>query len=863
MMRTSFRRGRFASAMLLISGLLFAVSNVRAQSDVTTGLEVFPTIQLGDLGSSSKEPVSFTAQYRRVNASTGELSVTAVLASDHYIYSVTQKPGGPIRTTIKFNDKSGVKLIGEFQPDAPPEITKNSAWPELPIEEHFEQVVWTAKVALPENLSVPFEISINGQICNDVTGNCEPISKTLVATLKSGGPPTTAPRTPAPDAAPIKPVVAQTAFRETNYVVQWTGRIEPATVSPGQRAMLVITATPDNGYHVYPAAVDAKDVSTNFVLREKSGLLIGAPAASSKPITVTIHPAVPPIDYHVGAVTWSLPIVVPAGTSNGAKTIAGAIAYQACEEGRCLLPQALQFTGQLSVATPGSNPPAASFITFATAPFAATMDAAAETNWVDSAATQTVATDAAAPTTGPTAADDHGSSPPIESPATPAPMASKSHGLKPLLKENDAAVLALAGQGDAADAAGLPLWLVLLMAIGGGLILNLMPCVLPVVGLKVMAFAEQAGENRSKVLALNLWYTLGILSVFWALGVTALTLNLSWGEQYTYFNFRLAITLGVFAMALSFLGVWEIPLPGFVGGNSTQKLQRKEGASGAFFKGMFTTILATPCSGPLLGPVFGYLLGQSPTVTMLVFTAIGLGMALPYLLVALYPSLLVYFPKPGAWMDTFKQLLGFMLLGTVVYLFRIFSDEHRIPVFASLIGVWFGCWIIGKVPGWADLDRRIAAWAAGLGTAALIGVLAFHYLTPGPAILQWEPYNEARLQQLQAEGKTVLVDFTARWCPNCIVNTAVAIDTPTTSKLVAELDAVPMLADWTEREGYIKEKLTALGSNSIPLLVIYPGRDPQSPIVLSDLVTQGDVLDALREAGPSVTPNGVARLSQR
>ena len=398
------------------------------------------------------------------------------------------------------------------------------------------------------------------------------------------------------------------------------------------------------------------------------------------------------------------------------------------------------------------------------------------------------------------------------------------------------------------------------MAICGGLILNLMPCVLPVVGLKVMAFAEQAGENRGRVLMLNLWYTLGILVVFWALAILASlpSLSFKWGEQFTYFEFRYGVTLLVFAMALSFLGVWEIPIPGFVGGNTTQKLQRKEGASGAFFKGIFTTILATPCSGPLLGTVFAYTIDQPAYITFGVFTAVGFGMALPYLLIAIYPGLLAYFPKPGAWMDTLKQLLAFLLLGTVVYLFNGFSDQHRVWVFASLVGVWFGCWLIGQVPAWDSLNRRLIAWAGGIASATLICVLGFRLLVPGPPVLNWEPYDEARLQELQGEGRTVLIDFTAKWCINCMVNYNVAINTPATSKLVDELDAIPMLADWTDQNEEIKTKLLELNSNSIPVLAIYPGRNPQAPIVLRDILTQGDVLKALRKAGSSVDPGGVA-----
>jgi thiol:disulfide interchange protein len=150
------------------------------------------------------------------------------------------------------------------------------------------------------------------------------------------------------------------------------------------------------------------------------------------------------------------------------------------------------------------------------------------------------------------------------------------------------------------------------------------------------------------------------------------------------------------------------------------------------------------------------------------------------------------------------------------------------------------------------LNRRLAAWTGGLASAALIGFLAFRYLAPGPPVLAWEPYDETRLKQLQSEGRTVLIDFTAKWCVNCIVNYNVAINTAKTSKLVDELNAVPMLADWTDNNEEIKNKLLELNSNSIPVLAIYPGSDPASPIVLRDLVSQRDVLEALRKAGSSL-----------
>ena len=156
------------------------------------------------------------------------------------------------------------------------------------------------------------------------------------------------------------------------------------------------------------------------------------------------------------------------------------------------------------------------------------------------------------------------------------------------------------------------------------------------------------------------------------------------------------MTAMVFVMALSFLGVWEIPIPGFVGAGRVNQLQTQEGPSGAFFKGVFTTILATPCSGPFLGPVFGYLLKQPPYMAYWIFGAVGLGMASPYLAIGAYPKLVGRLPKPGAWMETVQQLMGFLLLATVVYLFNTLTPRYVVPTLAFLVGLWFACWWVGR-----------------------------------------------------------------------------------------------------------------------------------------------------------------------
>jgi thiol:disulfide interchange protein len=389
-------------------------------------------------------------------------------------------------------------------------------------------------------------------------------------------------------------------------------------------------------------------------------------------------------------------------------------------------------------------------------------------------------------------------------------------------------------------------------AFAGGVILNVMPCVLPVIGLKIIAFVQQAGESRGRVFMLNVWYSAGLISVFMVLAALATTLGLAWGEQFTDNTFKITMTALVFVMALSFLGVWEIPIPGFVGSGRANDLQSKEGPTGAFCKGVFTTILATPCSGPFLAPVFGYVAKQPPYMGYALFGAIGLGMAAPYLLIGAFPALIRFLPKPGAWMDTFKQLMGFLLLATVVYLLNLLRPIYVIPTLTFLVGLWFACWWVGRTP-LTEPTRRLVAWCGGTVAATLFGLIGFVVLLQLP-VIPWKPFSPAALAQARAEGKTVMVDFTANWCLNCKLNSKRAIEREAVLKLVKENGVEPLLADWTDKSASIKKAFNDLGCNSIPVLAIWPAEPNSKPIVLTDLVSEGQVLDALKKAGPSNKP---------
>jgi thiol:disulfide interchange protein len=399
---------------------------------------------------------------------------------------------------------------------------------------------------------------------------------------------------------------------------------------------------------------------------------------------------------------------------------------------------------------------------------------------------------------------------------------------------------------------------VALYGILGGLILNLMPCVLPVLGLKLLSFAKQGGESRTRVLGLNIAYSAGLISVFMVLATLAVAVqlglgsrNFDWGELNTFTSFKVAMTALVFAMALAFLGVWELPIPGIATSRKATELSSQEGPVGAFCMGIFTTLLATPCSGPLLGPIFGYTIGQPPAVTYMVFGAIGLGMALPYLLVGAFPAIVAWLPKPGEWMDTFKQVIGFVLLGSVVYLFSTLNSDYFLPTLALIFAIWFGCWIIGRTPAWAEPEFKRWAWVRGIAAAAVLGGASFVLLAPSRSELPWQPYSPAALAEARAQGKTVMVDFTANWCLTCKLNLKTAINRAAVRDLIKQNGVVPLLADWTDENDTIKQALAELNSRSIPLMAIYPADPNADVLVLPDVLTQSDVLEALQQAGPS------------
>lgn len=418
---------------------------------------------------------------------------------------------------------------------------------------------------------------------------------------------------------------------------------------------------------------------------------------------------------------------------------------------------------------------------------------------------------------------------------------------------------AKAASVSAGEGASPTLWLSLLFAFLGGLILNLMPCVLPVLSLKVLSLVKQAGQDPRKAAVHGVAFTVGVLMSFWLLAGILLSLRaagqeLGWGFQMQSPPFIMLLTVLFFVFALNLFGVFEVGTS--LTGVDSVAAQRG-GVAGSFGMGALATLAATPCTAPFMGAALGFAVAQSAFTAILVFTFLALGMASPYLVLALCPSLLKYVPKPGAWMESFKQFLGFLLLGTVIFLLWVFGQQLDIDAVAQLLGallvIGLAGWIYGR---WGNLSRTPTARGLAILLAAvgLIGGVLWGWRVASAPVgeassheLVWEPYSAAKLAALRAEGKPVFLDFTAAWCLSCKVNEAVALNNEAVQKKLKESGIVLMKADWTRRDPEITQALASFGRNGVPLYVLY-GKDPEAPPqLLPEVLTPGIVLEAVEK----------------
>lgn len=394
------------------------------------------------------------------------------------------------------------------------------------------------------------------------------------------------------------------------------------------------------------------------------------------------------------------------------------------------------------------------------------------------------------------------------------------------------------------------------LAFLGGLIMNVMPCVLPVIAIKVVSFVQQAGESRSRIFALNLTYSLGVIVVFLGLATLATFAKIGLGQLFQHDGFNVVMACVVFAMGLSLLGVFEFRLPGTVGGSTEH-----EGLPGAFFTGVLATLLATPCIGPFVSGVLVWSVTQPTAVIYLIWATLGLGMASPYLLIGLFPQLVDQMPRPGMWMVRFKEFSGFVLMATVIFLINSVSPGLLIPTLVILLGIALALWMIGNLydhstPAGQKWKVRLAAALISLpligwGTVQHVGVenvYAFLHLSPESKELPWQPFTQQKLVELRKSGQPILIDFTADWCLICKANERMALNTKATAEFVKTHQIVCLKADYTDESEEIKTWLDRFGAAGVPLTVIFPPGEKAKGVLFDGAFTQSKLLQKMEQA---------------
>ena len=403
----------------------------------------------------------------------------------------------------------------------------------------------------------------------------------------------------------------------------------------------------------------------------------------------------------------------------------------------------------------------------------------------------------------------------------------------------------------------------LFFAFIGGIILNLMPCVLPVLSLKLFSLIKQAGESRGRLLALGGATTAGILCSFWILAAVVAAVkagggSAGWGMQFQSAGFIAFMAVILTAFAMSFFGIFEIWLPW----NATTKMDAA-GLAGAFFTGALLVLLSTPCSAPFLGTAMGFAFTASTPVLFLFFTAAGLGLALPYMLVSAFPKILKVFPKPGAWMVKLQKVMGVLLLATVAWLLWLVNEQAGMAgvgmftvVVAASIG---GSIIVGKfAPPGAAFGREIATLG---GSIVVIAAVWFAVIAPQYDAAATEHFNTRMQEQMTADGwyryspalieefakanRTVFIDATADWCLTCKTNEAAVLNRDEFRHAMDSLNVALVKADWTRETPEVNALLHSMGKSGVPAYAIYPAGDANKKIVLPELLTTAAIVEKI------------------
>lgn len=774
-------------AVLLLA--TFLNPGVLPAQDAAPKLYIGSELQLPGVPKVRKQATGAKLTLEPADAKAGDtvtLKITVTTSSDAYTYSMDPSFAG--RTRIEVKTVAGLTAVDEaFSSDHKPK-TELDPLLDQRVEKFPGGVTWSRRYRINEDAQ-PADVRVTGslryQICD--ASSCRPFSDKFDLTLAAeAGPPKYEFRHSTTRHVEGKPAIGP---------VHWTLTLGPEDAKPGDTVTLSVKATIDEAFHIFATDHDPKNVGkpTTIEVAALAGLKPAKDASNFQPDRdVELHDEV--IDgerlvqrIHHTEIGWTRKFILTEVAEKDGFGISGRIDFQFCGNGSCTGKRFDYSIGNVSQAKPVS-----------------------------------------------------GIAMPVGSSSTSDTTPRNSDSSSSLFENirfrepggDSAEVAAEAGTTGGAQAT---LIATLISAFIGGLILNVMPCVLPVIAIKALSFAQQAGESRGRLLLLNVTYAAGVMTVFMLLASLGAFAEMSWGNLFQKTEFTVSMGAVVFAMGLSLLGVFELPIPGFIGAGAGSHQQ--EGLSGAFMTGVFATILATPCSGPFLGPIFFWTLSQSPEITYAVFAMMGLGLASPYLIFAVFPAAVKRLPKPGNWMILFKQIAGFVLIGTTIFLINPLAKKGLlVPALVLLLGIALGLWMVGNLYNLSSPPRR--RWA--IRSLALVmtgGISSFAwYLTLEDKM--WQPFSEQAVVEALDDGRPVMVDFTADWCLTCKVVEKTTLTTEETRKLVAEHGIVTLKADWTDESDDIRRILNRLGADSIPVLAVFSPQRPSEPIVLRDLWTQ-------------------------
>lgn len=728
----------------------------------STAQELFLGKKIGDFGSIPQvgDPVSLSAEFKiKTGQRAGVLNVTAEIDSDWHIFSMN-KTKGPMPTKISVAESDDYKLAGKFKSDHPPHIKVQAGFDE-PCEEYEGTVTWSAPIELsadvdPKDLVI--DMVYNGQTCESKPGgSCRPLTidvqgsfggfddKLVVATGGLGS----------------KVEIEEYRFGAVHSTVK--ARLVRAAgvgkpISPGDTVKLEITATPDDGWHVYSYSLKKTQyMSTVVGFTETNGWAIESPKLSEQPEEGEAFGV--PAFYHHHPITWTFNVKVPKSAINESYPLKGIVGFQVCSDSNCDQPIGIAFEATIPMGKSAIVP-----VKWEDANYAAANSATKAPIEASKQASDASSADDAARSSDPDAMSH------IQIADTP-------EQLEEMLGYYDAeSRINYVKLGDSGSPT--TFWTAIFGAFVGGMLLNLMPCVFPVLGLKVMGFVQQAGSEASKIRNHGLAFTAGLVVSMWCLAGFILFLKLSlgqsvnWGQQMGNPYFVVAMIVLLFILGLNMAGVFEIGTSlTSVGG----QVQQKKGYTGSFLSGILTTLIATPCSGPFLGAAMGYTLAQPAITALFLFTIFALGIAMPYLILSFYPALIRLLPRPGKWMESFKVIMAFALFATVAFFARTFGAQTGVKglswlvmalVVIGLAAYIYGQWSPSEVKG---KRRFLIGYGLALLFAAVGGYMCYDaagYKGEALARGDWESWQPGKVEYTlaNAEKKPIIwVDYTADW----------------------------------------------------------------------------------------------------